>query len=45
MHTDSDAAMMANSLNARAFTIGQDIVFGSRQHTPETFDGKEVVGS
>ena len=32
IHRDPDAAHAANDINARAFTIGQDIYFGARQY-------------
>ena len=34
IHRDPDAAHAANDINARAFTIGQDIYFGARQYDP-----------
>jgi hypothetical protein len=43
VHTDSQAAKVAGALNARAFTIGQDVVFGSGQYTPGTNMGKRLL--
>ena len=31
VHTDGKAAKSAREVNARAFTIGKDVVFGARQ--------------
>jgi hypothetical protein len=36
IHTDGSAARSAQALNARAFTIGQNVVFGPGQYAPET---------
>lgn len=43
IHTDSNAAHLARSVNARALTHGQDVVFGSGQYSPETSDGKKLL--
>src|SRR5262249_47867595 len=43
IHTDSRAAELARSVNARAFTLGQDIVFGSGEYSPESREGKHVL--
>ncbi len=43
LHTDPCAAQLAQSLNARAFTIGRDIVFGAGQYTPQSFEGKKLL--
>ena len=43
MHTDEHAARSADSINARAFTVGRDIVFGAGQHSPVTHDGKNLL--
>jgi hypothetical protein len=39
VHTGPDAAMAALSVNARAFTVGHDIVFGAGQYAPQTREG------
>src|SRR5262245_22582373 len=39
VHTDSSAAQAASSLNARAFTVGSDIAFGSGEYAPGTAIG------
>ncbi len=36
VHTDDRAATSAKALNARAFTLGNDIGFGAEQHAPDT---------
>src|SRR5579863_10565538 len=36
VHTDERAAASAQVVNARAYTVGQDVVFGTGQYTPET---------
>jgi LysM repeat protein len=43
LHTDTNAANTAQSLNARAFTTGRDIVFGSGQYSPDTSSGKQLL--
>lgn len=44
LHTDSNAAETAKSVNARAFTLGSDIVFGSGEYRPESSQGKRLLG-
>ena len=36
IHRDSEAAMAAQALNAEAFTVGLDVVFGGNRYRPET---------
>lgn len=43
IHTDSTAAVAANSLNARAFTKGNHVIFGTGQYTPNTEKGKKLI--
>jgi hypothetical protein len=43
IHTDSDSARSARSLNARAFTLGRDIVFGNGEYTPDSREGKRLL--
>ena len=43
VHTDSRAADLARSINARAFTLGQDIVFGAGEYSPETGEGRQML--
>ncbi|MEM8674588.1 MAG: DUF4157 domain-containing protein [Cyanobacteria bacterium P01_G01_bin.67] len=43
VHTDSKAAESAQAVNALAYTVGDSIVFGSGQYTPETSSGKRLL--
>ena len=43
IHTDSKAAKSAQTLNARAYTVGQNIVFGADQYAPGTVAGKRLL--
>ena len=43
VHNDSNAAGLARSVNAVAFTYGNDVVFGSGQYRPETEGGKKLL--
>lgn len=43
IHADNRAAASAQSLNARAYTLGQDIVFGTRQYSPGTQSGQKLL--
>jgi hypothetical protein len=43
VHTDSKAATLAQALNARAYTVGQDIIFGAGQYTAGTTDSKRLL--
>ncbi len=43
VHADTEGALSAKALNARAYTIGKDIVFGQGQYAPETNDGKQLL--
>ena len=43
IHTDTRAADIAQSLNARAFTVGRDVVFGAGQYHPETAKGQRLL--
>ena len=43
MHTGGHAAQLARSVNALAFTVGQNIAFGAGQYRPETSEGKRLV--
>ena len=43
VHTDTQAAKVARSINARAFTLGQDVVFGSGHYSPSTARGKHLL--
>ena len=43
LHTDARAAETAQVVNARAFTIGQDMVFGAREYAPGTMAGRNLL--
>ena len=43
VHTDTRAAKTARVVNARAFTIGQGIVFGAGQYAPGTDEGRKLM--
>jgi hypothetical protein len=43
VHTDEQAAASARAVNAAAFTVGQDIVFGNGQFAPETEGGRGLL--
>jgi hypothetical protein len=43
IHTDSKAGQLSNDLNARAFTIGKDVAFASREYQPGTLIGDALI--
>jgi hypothetical protein len=43
VHKDSQAIASAQMLNAKAYTLGQNVVFGEGQYTPETLPGKRLL--
>jgi len=43
VHTGKTAARAAKSINARAFTTGNDIVFDNRQYSPGSTEGKQLL--
>jgi hypothetical protein len=43
IHTDDGAAKSAAAIDADAFTIGRDIVFGAGRYAPTTVDGKQLL--
>ena len=43
IHADAQAAESARSVNALAYTVGKDIVFGAGQYTPGTTTGKNLL--
>jgi len=43
VHTDERAAESARSVNALAYTAGQDVVFGRGQYEPGTNEGKKLL--
>jgi hypothetical protein len=44
IHSDSHAAAAAEAQHARAFTVGQDIVFGANEYAPQTTSGRALLG-
>ena len=43
IHTDSKAAQLSRSVNARAFTVGRDVFFGAGEYSPNTIQGKKLI--
>ncbi len=43
LHTSPQAADLATSLKSRAFTVGQDVVFGAGQYNPSSADGRSLL--
>jgi hypothetical protein len=43
IHTDDVAANAAHAVQARAYTIGRNIVFGSGEYVPTTVEGKRLL--
>jgi hypothetical protein len=43
VHTDAVAAASARQLNARAFTVGRDVVFAAEQFAPSTPAGRALL--
>jgi uncharacterized protein DUF4157 len=43
VHADSQAAELAQGINARAFTVGQRVFFDSGQYAPETMRGDRLL--
>jgi hypothetical protein len=43
VHTDTRAARSANAVDASAYTVGYDIVFGPGQYAPGTSPGKQLL--
>jgi hypothetical protein len=43
LHTDQAAARSARSLDARAYTVGRDIVFGAGQYAPQSERGQRLI--
>ena len=43
IHTDSRAAQSAQALNARSYTVGNDIVFAEGQYNTGTSSGRELI--
>lgn len=43
IHADSEAAESARAVNALAYTVGQQVVFGAGQFRPESNSGKQLL--
>jgi hypothetical protein len=43
VHTDAKAAESARAVNALAFTVGQNIVFGAHQYAPSSAQGRRLL--
>ena len=43
VHTDSRAVETANSINAKAFTVGRNIAFGAGEYVPESSEGQRLL--
>jgi uncharacterized protein DUF4157 len=43
IHTNDKAARSARSINALAYTVGNDIVFGEGQYQPHTYAGQKLL--
>jgi hypothetical protein len=43
VHVDGEAAKSARSVNALAYTVGQNLVFDSQQYAPQTAAGRRLI--
>jgi Domain of unknown function (DUF4157) len=43
IHTGNEAEASANDINARAYTIGENIVFNTNEYNPNSFAGKKLL--
>jgi hypothetical protein len=43
VHTDAGAATAARGIQARAYTLGRDVVFGAGEYAPATEGGKRLL--
>lgn len=43
LHTDRAAGEASEALNARAFTVGQDVFFGAGQYDPDSSGGRHLI--
>ena len=43
IHADTQAAETSRAVNARAFTLGRDVVFGAGQYQPRSFEGQRLL--
>ncbi len=43
VHADAKAAESARAVNALAYTVGRDVVFGTEQYAPQTSAGQRLI--
>jgi len=43
MHTDTQAAESARAVNAKAYTVGKDVMFGEGEYAPWASEGKKLL--
>ena len=43
VHTDLEAATVASGVEARAFTVGRDVVFNAGEYQPESLQGQALL--
>ena len=43
IHTGSDAQQLTSQVQARAFTVGNHVVFGQGEYQPDTLEGKRLM--
>lgn len=43
VHADAQAAASAEAINAKAYTVGKDVIFGAGRFSPGTRDGKRLL--
>ena len=43
IHTDREASEAASAVQARAFTVGRDVVFGAGQYEPQSQEGRRLL--
>jgi hypothetical protein len=43
IHTDTTAALSARAVGARAYTVGQEILFGTGRYQPQDQDGRRLL--
>jgi hypothetical protein len=43
VHTDAKSAESASAVNARAYTVGRDVVFGNGRYAPQTSEGRRLL--
>ena len=43
VHTDGKAAASAQAVNARAYTVGRDLVFGPGEYAPNSREGQQLL--